>query len=185
MEDNQILALYRARDEQAIAQTEAKYGRYCHAIAYNILENREDAQECVNDTYAAAWNRIPPHNPAVLSTFLGKLTRRISLTRWRHAHRQKRGGGQVPLAMEELSECLSGSQDVARELELKELRDAINRFLSMLPDTERDVFVCRYWHLAPVAQISRAFGFTESKTKSMLFRTRGKLRTHLQKEGLL
>lgn len=185
MEDSQIVSLYWARNEQALTETAAKYGNYCFSIAYNILSSREDADESVNDTYMGAWKRIPPHRPAVLSAFLGKLTRRISLNRWRDRTRQKRGGGEVALALDELYECIPSGEDVARQTEQKELNRAITAFLSGLSQAEREVFVCRYWYLADIRKISRAFGFSESKVKSMLHRTRLKLRTHLKEEGLV
>ena len=185
MEDNQIVALYWKRDEEAIRATDQKYGPFCHAIAYNILASHEDAEETVNDTYAGAWNAMPPHRPGVLSSFLAKLTRRISLNRWRDNRAGKRGGGQVPLALDELAECIPAGQDVAQAVETKELAAAVRRFLSGLAENERDVFVSRYFYLAPISEISQKFGFSESKTKSMLFRIRGKLRKKLQEEGFL
>lgn len=185
MEDSQIVSLYWERDEQALTETAAKYGRYCFSIAYNILSSREDADESVNDTYMSAWERIPPHRPSVLSAFLGKITRRISLNKWRNRSRRKRGGGEMPLALEELGECIPAGVDVARQVEQKELTQAIAGFLNALDATEREVFVCRYWYLADIRQISSAFGFTESKTKSMLHRTRIRLKAHLTEEGLI
>lgn len=185
MEDSQIVALYWARNEDALAETAAKYGRYCFQIAYNILSSREDADESVNDTYMSAWERIPPHEPAVLSAFLGKITRRISLNRWRNKSRKKRGGGEVILALEELRECIPSSEDVERRMEQRELSRAITQFLAGLAETERNVFVCRYWYLADIKKISKAFGFTESKVKSMLHRTRIRLKAYLTQEGLL
>ena len=185
MEDTQIVSLYWERNEQALAETAAKYGRYCFCIAYNILSSREDADESVNDTYMSAWERIPPHQPSVLSAFLGKITRRISLNKWRNRNRNKRGGGEVPLALEELSECIPSQEDVARKVEQKELTQAIVQFLNELPETEREVFVCRYWYLADIRQISKAFGFSESKVKSMLHRTRIRLKSHLTEECLI
>ena len=185
MEDAFIIELFWARSEAAISETDKKYGRYCRSIARGILSNEEDAEECVNDTYLGAWNSIPPHRPRFLSTFLGKLTRRISLNRWKAQHTQKRGGGEVALALEELSEIVPASGGVEEELESKVLSTAINVFLTSLPETERDVFVCRYWFLAPVSEISRRFHFSQSKTKSMLFRTREKLKAFLREEGLL
>ena len=185
MEDSQIVALYWARNEDALAETAAKYGRYCFQIAYNILSSREDADESVNDTYMSAWERIPPHEPAVLSAFLGKITRRISLNRWRNKSRKKRGGGEVILALEELRECIPSSEDVERRMEQREQSRAITQFLAGLAETERNVFVCRYWYLADVKRISKAFGFTESKVKSMLHRTRIRLKAYLTQEGLL
>ena len=185
MDDRQIVALYWQRSESAIAQTAAKYGRYCFTIANNILQSKEDADESVSDTYLAAWNRIPPHKPAVLSTFLGKLTRRISLNRWRSRNAQKRGGGQIILALEELSPCISDGTDASAWVEQKELTAAINRFLSDLKEQERNVFLCRYWFFASIDEISRRTGFSESKIKSMLHRTRNRLKAYLQEEGLL
>ena len=185
MEDSQIVDLYWSRIEQALTETAAKYGRYCFSIAYNILSSREDADESVNDTYMSAWERIPPHKPAVLSAFLGKITRRISLNKWRNRNRRKRGSGEVPLALEELDECIPSGEDVARKAEQKELTQAIVRFLNGLPETEREIFVCRYWYLADIRQISNVFGFTESKVKSMLHRIRTRLKSHLTEEGLI
>lgn len=185
MEDDQIVSLYWERNERAITETAAKYGRYCFSIAYHILSNREDADESVNDTYLSAWERIPPHQPHILSAFLGKITRRISLNKWRSRNRQKRGGGAVILALDELSECIPSRENVAQQTEQKELNQCIVQFLGNLADTEREVFLCRYWYLADIRQISKAFGFSESKVKSMLHRTRIRLKDHLEKEGLL
>lgn len=185
MEDSRIVDLYWARDEQAIDATAKKYGRYCYRIAFNILSNNEDANESVNDTYMGAWKSMPPHRPSVLSTFLGKLTRRISLNKWRNQNRSKRGGGEVLLALDELTECIPSEQNPQRELEMKELVQAINRFVGTLQPIERDIFVSRYWFLASITEISSKFDITDSKTKSMLFRTRGKLKNYLMKEGLM
>ncbi len=183
MDDDSIIELYFSRSENAISETAAKYGGYCYSIAHHILENREDSEESVNDTYLAAWNTMPPRHPSVLSTFLGKLTRYISLNRWKQRRTGKRGGGQVPLALEELEECIAG-QDLEKVLEGRELTRCLNRFLEALPEQERSIFVCRYWYLDPIQEIAQRFGFSESKVKSMLFRTRGKLRVRLEKEGL-
>ena len=185
MEDSQIIALYWDRNEHALQATAKKYGRYCYAIAYNILSSNEDAEESVNDTYMSAWNSIPPHRPAVLSTFLGKITRRISLNRWRNQTRDKRGGGVIPLALDEISECIPSPQSTEHEIELKELTQAINRYLGALPEFERDVFVSRYWFLVSIREISSRCQISESKTKSMLFRLRGKLGEYLREEGFM
>ena len=184
MDDARIVSLYWARNEQAIEESESKYGGYCHAIAYRILTDREDADESVNDTWLAAWESMPPHRPSILAAYLGKITRRISLNRWRDRNRNKRGGGEVSLSLDELAECVPGQQNVERTMELAELAESINGFLAGLPAVERDVFVCRYWFLASLREISEKFDFSESKTKSMLFRTRKKLLTYLEKEGL-
>ena len=184
MEDMQIVDLYFARSEQAIRETSNKYGKYLFTIAYNILSNNRDSEEAVNDTYLGAWRSIPPHRPQRLSTYLGKITRRLSLEKWKYHHAQKRGRGEVPIALEELGECLPSGENPEHTMQMKELTRQINLFLKALPEEEQKVFVCRYWYLAPVKTISHQFGFSESKVKSMLSRTRGKLKLHLQKEGL-
>lgn len=184
MEDTCIIDLYFERSEQAIAETDTKYGGYCYSIAYNILSSREDSEEAVSDTYLAAWNTIPPRRPRFLSAFLGKVTRHISIDRWRRLGAHKRGGGEIILALEELEEC-AGQQDIQRELEQKELVRAIDHFLMSLPETERNVFLCRYWYLDSVQVISEVSGFSQSKVTSMLHRTREKLRKELSKEGYL
>ena len=184
MEDSQIVALYLERSERAIDETAAKYGNYCFSIAKNILGNSEDAEEAVNDTYIGAWNAIPPHRPAILSSFLGKLTRRIAIKRWRKSQAQKRGGGETTLALEELAGCIPAADSPEREMETAELSQVLNRFVQELPQPERNVFLCRYWYLDPIRDIAQRFGFSQSKVKSMLARTRKKLQTHLQKEGI-
>lgn len=185
MEDSMIVDLYWARSEKAITETSSKYGKYCYAIAYNILKNAQDADESVNDTYMGAWNSMPPHRPSILSTFLGKITRRISINHWKTQSREKRGGGEMTLALDELAECVPSSNDTEQTIEIKELTSAINSFLSTLADTERDVFVCRYWLLASIEEISEKFQFSQSKTKSMLLRTRKKLSSYLHEEELI
>lgn len=185
MDDGQIVDLYWARQERAIRETDQKYGRYCRSIARNILSNEQDAEESVSDTYLGAWNAMPPHRPAVLQTFLGKLTRRIALKRVRDASREKRGGGEVPLALEELAQCVPAAGSVESRVLAEELTRAMNRFLGGLPVRERRVFLRRYWYLDSFERIAKELGFTPGKTKSMLYRTRGKLRDFLEKEGLL
>lgn len=184
MEDSRIIELYWERSEQAIAETAAKYGSYCYAIAINVLHNREDAGECVNDTYLGAWDSMPPQRPSLLSAFLGKITRNLALKRWRDTHTQKRGGGQLPVVLEELEECISGKLSVEEQIEAKELAQWVNAFVSELPEVERKVFVCRYWYLDPVDAIALRFGFTKSKVKSMLMRTREKLKLSLSNYGI-
>ena len=183
MDDKRIVDLYFSRNEEAIAQTDKKYGHYCYCIAYSILANREDAEESVSDTYMTAWRRIPPRRPAVLSTFLGKITRHISIDQWRARSATKRGGGEVPLALEELKDCISGMQDVEMEYERKEILNAYVKFLDTLPATERRVFLCRYWYVESIETIADKFDFSESKVKTMLHRTRAKLRKQFAKEG--
>lgn len=183
MEDIEIIELYWQRLETAIVETAEKYGRYCHCIALRILENVQDADECVNDTYLVAWNTIPPHRPQYLSTFLGKITRRIAIDKWRVKQAKRRGNGEIVFALEELVDCIPDSKDVEREIENRELAGYINTFLKTLSVTERKVFVCRYWYLDSVADISKQFRFSQSKVKMMLHRIRKRMRTYLETEG--
>lgn len=184
MEDSQIIDLYFARSEAAITETDHKYGGYCYKIAYSILASREDSEESVNDTYLSAWKAMPPRRPSVLSTFLGRLTRNISIDRWRKLGARKRGGGELTVALEELGECVSGEKSVEDTLILKEVMGCLNGFLKRLPEEERTVFLCRYWYVNSLEEISEKTGFSLGKIKSMLHRTRGKLARHLEKEGL-
>lgn len=185
MDDSRIVELYWKRSEQAIAETEQKYGHYCYRIAYNILTSKEDAEESVSDTYMTAWNTIPPHRPSVLATFLGKITRRISIDRWRARSAYKRGGGQMVLALEELEECIASNENVEQTYAKQELLATYKRFIEKLPTTERRVFLLRYWHLESIYDIAQRYGFSESKVKSILHRTRQKLSICLAEEGLL
>ena len=150
-----------------------------------VLHDEEDAAECVNDAWLHAWNSIPPHRPEHLAAFLGRLTRCICLNRWRDARSQKRGGGQADLAYEELSECIPGGGRAEEALEARELAQAIDRFLAALPETERRLFVCRYWYFDSVAELVARFGFGQSKVKTTLWRLRRKLQEALKKEGML
>ena len=141
MNDLGIIELYFARDELAIKETDAKYGNYCYSITHNILRNREDAEEAVSDSYLALWDAIPPHKPAMLRTFLGKIARRTALKRWERNRTQKRGGGEVALALEELSEYLSDGTTPETAIEMAELTQILNEFLRKLPKEERQIFV--------------------------------------------
>lgn len=184
-DDQKIVDLYWSRSERAISETDDKYGSYCHSIAYGILANNEDAEECVSDTYLAAWNAMPPRRPSILATFLGKITRCNAIDRWRSRSRQKRGGGEITLALEELEECVPDSCSVEKAYAQKQLSRVINRFLDGLPETQRRIFLCRYWYLDSISQIAGYYGFSNSKVTSMLHRMRGKLREVLEQEGLL
>lgn len=184
MEDQGIVQLFFDRSEQAIVETDKKYGAYCYSIAYNILVNREDSEESVSDTYMAAWNAIPPQRPHLLNAFLAKITRHISINRWRRRSAKKRGGGEIMLALEELGDC-ADEHSVESEFSKKELTRVLNGFLSSLPEAERNVLLCRYWYLDSIQTICEASGFSESKLTSMLHRLRGKLRKALSEEGYL
>ncbi len=185
MDDKNIVDLFWQRSEKAIVETDSKYGGYCFSIAYNVLANNEDAEESVSDTYMAAWNKLPPHRPSILATFLGKITRNISISRWRSRSAYKRGGGEIVLALEELDNCVDGTQDIEASSDARELSACLNRFLDSLPKAERDIFLRRYWFFDPIAAIAESYGFTQSKVTSMLHRMRGKLRKQLEKEGFV
>ena len=184
MEDKEIVDLYWQRSDLAISETNRKYGRYCHTIAYNICGLDEDAEECVNDTWLRAWNLMPDRRPTVLSAFLGRITRNFAINLIKAKNRLKRGGGEAVLALDELEECIPGGTNPEHVLEEKELEKAIGKFVSELPQTEKTIFVLRYWYVASVEEIAEKLGFSKGKIKSSLFRTRGKLRACLQEEGL-
>lgn len=184
MEDDKIVDLYWQRDEDAIKQTANKYGNYCYTIAYNILSNNEDAKECLNDTYLGAWNAIPPHRPKILATFLGKITRRLALNIWRIKDAKKRGGGEVALSLDELEECV-GDNSLNEEIAELELKDMINDFLLNISESDRKIFVCRYFYFDSIEEISLRFTFSQSKVKMSLKRTRDKLKDYLLKRGVI
>ena len=182
MEDQGIVELFFDRSEQAIVETDKKYGGYCYTIAYNILASREDSEESVSDTYFSAWNTIPPRKPTLLQAFLGKIARHISIDRWRKQTAQKRGGKELTLALEELGECLD-TRGMEAEVTSRELTRVLNSFLASLAETERNVFLCRYWYMDTIETIAKITGFSRSKVTSMLHRSRGKLRKKLAEEG--
>lgn len=184
MNDASIIELYWQRAERAIAETDAVYGRFCYRIAYNILFDPQDSEESVNDTWLAAWNAMPPHRPASLKLFLGKLTRRISVSRLRQSTAAKRGGGEAELALDELAECISAPGSVERELEAKELAQAISAFVRSLSETERMLFIGRYWLVYPVNELAGRLGMKPGTARSTLSRIRKSLREFLRKEEL-
>ncbi|MBQ8231427.1 MAG: sigma-70 family RNA polymerase sigma factor [Lachnospiraceae bacterium] len=183
MEDKQIIDLYWERSEQAISATAIKYGNYCHSISYNILHNAEDAEECVNATYLAAWESIPPNRPQRLAVYLGKITRNFSLNRVKYYSAQKRGLGQTDLVLSELEDCIPASTGVEQQVEERLLVKAIEAFLYSQPPEKRNIFIRRYWAMTPIKDIARSFGMSESKIMSLLFRMRKELKKHLEKEG--
>lgn len=182
MEDRDIVALYWSRDEEAIAQTQRQYGGYLYKIAWQVLADREDSEESVNDTYLHAWNSMPPQKPAALSTYLGKLTRQLSIDLYRRRNRVKRGGSEYALSLTELEDCVSGVT-TEEEVELRLLAEAMGRYLRGLSPAARTTFLRRYYFMDPLREIAGGQGFTESKVKSMLYRTRQGLREYLEKEG--
>jgi RNA polymerase sigma-70 factor (ECF subfamily) len=183
--DEEIVALYWQRNEDAIRETEQRYGRYLFKIAYQVLADPEDSEESVNDTYLKAWSAMPPHRPGVLSTFLGRLTRQLSIDRRRARNREKRRPSEYALSLSELEECVSGGDLTRETVDFHLLAEAINAYLLTLSPEARGTFVGRYYYMDPVREIARYFGMSESKAKSMLHRTRLGLRRHLEQEGFL
>lgn len=184
MDDKGVLALYWQRDPVAVEETQRSYGRYIRAVAQGILRDGSDAEECANDVYMDAWNSIPPGRPEDLRTYLGKLARRRALDRLRYRMADKRGGGETPLSLWELGECVSARNDVAETVDQQDLTLFLNRFLCSLSDEKRRVFLRRYWYFDTIEEIAKRYGFSESKVKVMLHRMRRDLRKYLSKEGL-
>ncbi len=185
MEDGQIIELYWQRDADAIAETAAKYGAYCFKVADGILHCAEDSEECVADTWLRAWNAIPPQRPGALRMFLAKITRGLAFDRFRAGNAEKRGGGELPLVLDELAECLPGVEDVEAVCEERELGQCIRRFVRELPERDGNVFVRRYFFAEPIAAIAKRYGLRESHVSVILNRTRKKLRAYLVMEGSL
>lgn len=183
MDDIQIVQLYWDRDERTIPATSDKYGNYCTSIAMNILGNQEDAEECVNDTYMSAWNAMPPHRPNILSTFLGKITRNLSLNRYKQNAANKRGGREVPVVLDEITELVFDTDSVEQAVDRKELIKSIDAFLDRLPTDKRSIFICRYWYFDSVSNIASRFGMTENHVSVTLNRLRRKLHNYLAERG--
>jgi len=184
MTDMEIVNLYTQRAESAINETQKQYGGYCTAIAMNILGNRMDAEECVNDTYMKLWNTIPPESPRVLSTFIGSITRNLSLDRYRKAKTQKRSTDKAIL-LSELEEVIPLSSTLEQEIDANELTHTINQFLDTLKKDEMAYFVCRYWYNYSIGEIARKLNASNGKVKMSLHRTREKLKDYLEKRGIL
>ncbi len=183
MEDSRIVELYWQRDESAIRETDARYGHFLLTIAQNILADREDSRETVNDTYLRAWEAMPPHKPGVLSAFLAKITRSVSIDRLRRRTAKKREGSYYALSLEELGDCVSGADDPVSQAELQALTQAIEIYVRRLSPAARQAFICRYFYVEPLETIAIRQGCSVSKVKSLLYRTRQGLRAYLSKEG--
>ena len=173
MDDANIVQLYWDRNEQAIPATADKYGSYCTSIAKNILGNNEDAEECVNDTYLNAWNSMPPHRPSILSTFLGKIVRNLSFNRYKHNNADKRGGGELPVVLEELSDLVSGKDDVGQAFDQKD----------SLSPKKRSIFISRYWYTDSISEIAVRHGMNDGAVSMTLNRLRLKLHNYLLERG--
>ena len=182
MDDLSIIELYFARDEQAIKETVAKYGKLCHSIAYNILNNNEDSEECVNDTYIGVWNTIPPTRPNNFMAFVCRITRNLSLKRIEAMARQKRSQATI-VSLDELAEVLP-DESIAYGISDEDIGKAISDFLRNEKEDVRNVFIRKYYFFDSIGDIAKRYGFTESKVKNMLYHTRNKLKEYLIKEGV-
>lgn len=185
MTDRDLIALYESRDEQAIAVTKTQFGNLCTSIANKILHDHMDAEECVNDALLQTWNAIPPECPKNFAAYLSTVTRNAALTRFRKENREKRGGGNVPLILDELSECIRDNENVESEFDRRALRESISQFLDTLSADARTIFVRRYISMYDIKEIASEYELSESKVKVSLMRTREKLRKYLKKEGFL
>ena len=184
MEDTAIVELYWARDQRAITESERSYGAYCRSIAKNILNLYEDAEECVNDTWMRSWNAMPPQRPSRLAAFFGKITRNLALDRWRQSHADRRGGGQIPVALEELGDCVGRRSSVGEDLEAEDTARLISAFLRRKSKLDRQLFVRRYWYMETISELMFWSGLGENQIKSRLHRMRLQLGDYLSKEGV-
>lgn len=183
MNDNEIIQLYWDRNEQAIKVTSQTYGNYCATIARNILNNKEDVDECINDTYINAWNSMPTHWPEHLATFLGKITRNLSFNKYRDDHTEKRGGGEIALVLDELTDCVSDTDYVEQIIDRQELLKVINSFVRKLSIDKRNMFVRRYWYADSVSDIAKDYGMLQGTVSKTLERTRKQLKAYLTERG--
>ena len=183
MEDEQILDLYFARDQQAVVETDRKYGGYCFSLANNILNNTQDAEETVSDTYWQTWNVIPPKRPGVFRMFLAKITRNLAFSRWRKYVAHKRGGGELELVLEELEGCIAAAGNVEDGLNARELEKTIRSFLDTLPERDQDIFLRRYFFVEESDTIARRYNMRPATVLKILSRTRMKLKKYLTQEG--
>lgn len=185
MKDTEILDLYWARSERAIAESQRAYGNYCYSIAWHILYDKEDSDECVNDTWLRAWNSIPPNRPGRLALFLGTITRNLSLDRWKGRRAMKRGNGEMTVALDELAECVPDVRSTEDAVEGRELERLLNAFLHTLPERDCNVFLRRYWYVEEYGEIAKRYSMNLNTVKTSLFRTRNKLKDYLEKEGIV
>ncbi|PWM55343.1 MAG: RNA polymerase subunit sigma-70 [Oscillospiraceae bacterium] len=185
MEDSSIVDLYLARDERAIRETDGKYGKKLYSISHRITENDADTEECVSDTYLGAWTRIPPHEPRTyFFAFLARIVRAASIDRCRKNMRQKRTA-HVEELTKELEECIAAPDDLTCRLDDRAIADALNGFLGTLTPETRQIFLRRYWYADSIRDLAIRFGYTEGKVKTLLFRTRARLRGYLDERGIL
>lgn len=183
--DNMIISMFEDRNEQALLETTGRYGTICRSVARNILGTEEDAEECLNDALLGAWNAIPPARPQNFGAYFLTLVRNFALKKYAAARAEKRGGGQMTAALDEISEIISSGENVEHEVDKRAMLNAVTDFLGTLPDNQRNLFVRRYYHASSVTELSEMFGMSESNVKTTLSRIRKQLCDHLRKEGLL
>lgn len=184
MNDEQIVDLFLTRSEKAIYEAKEKYEKYCYNIAYNVLHNSEDSEECVNDTYLQAWNTIPPQKPNFLASFLGRITRNLAINKYKYNTAEKRGIGRIDIILDELEECLPAKDNIEQEVEDKIAIETLNNFLSMQKARTRKIFIRRYWYMDSIKEIANGFNMSESNVKMTLSRTRSDLKMFMEKEGV-
>lgn len=183
MEDTRIIELFFRREERAIAETSAKYGTYCMTVATNILRNAEDAEECVADTWINAWNAIPPERPRALKHYLAKITRNLSINRYKALRAKKRGDGEAELVLDELEEVVAGSSGVEDMVTAKELSGLIDAFVRALPERDGNLFIRRYFFTEPVEVIANRYRLSANNVSVILNRTRKRLKKYLLDAG--
>ena len=184
MEDNKIIDLYFRRDELALTETANKYGTFCLRIAMNVVNVREDAEECVNDTYHTAWNQIPPTRPDSFKAFLGRIVRNFAISKYRALHAKKRFNG-LEVMLSELGDCIPATESVEQEMEAKELTEYINSWLADLKQEDRVLFVRRYWYGDEVKDLARKCGVSGTQMTQRMLRLRRKLKEYLTEKGVV
>lgn len=184
MQDEEIVQLLWEREEEGLVAIQGKYTRYCGAVARRIVESKEDAEECLNDTWLRAWNSIPPHRPENLAGYLAKIVRNQALSLYKKQHRQKRGGGTMSVALEELSDCLTDGTDISEEVEKQELSTVITSYLKGKSREQQAVFIKRYFYMMDIGELAASLSMKENTVKSILFRMRKELKKYLEKEGI-
>jgi RNA polymerase sigma-70 factor (ECF subfamily) len=185
MTDDELIALLEVKDRNALIELENKYGAYCKSIAMNILRDRQDCDECLNDAYLSVWKAIPPAKPDDMRMYLAGVVRNTAISHWRKAHAQKRGSGHIELLLEELSDAAACDSTLEKLDDTLALKDAFNGFLESLKPEQRRIFLLRYWYMHTIDEIAQRLDISQSKVKVSLHRTRGKLKKLLEREGLL
>ncbi|MDE6728583.1 MAG: sigma-70 family RNA polymerase sigma factor [Oscillospiraceae bacterium] len=183
MTDSEIIELYNQRDERAVAETQTAYGRYCEKIAHNILGDRQEAQDCVNETLMKAWESIPPARPRIFSAYLAAITRNNAILRYRRETAAKRGSSSVPLILDDFADVIPNGSSVEQTAEHREMLAEINRYLGSLPEVNRTIFALRFFCFEDIPDIADRLGLGKKAVSAILYRTKKQIRKHLEKEG--